>query len=104
METRVTVLRVTMERSTVAVRLEHTSHVPCTLKIINTKNVAVRLEHTSHVPCTLKIINTKNLMINQRITFRRSTIRRQGRAHQPRALHIEDYQHVEPEDKSKDNF
>jgi hypothetical protein len=38
-ETLVTVLRVTMERSTVAVRLEHTSHVPYTLQIINTKKL-----------------------------------------------------------------
>jgi hypothetical protein len=82
METLVTVLRVTMERST----------------------VAVRLEHTSHVPCTLKIINRKNLVINQRINFSRFSIRRQGRAHQPRALHIADYHHEEPGDKSKPLF
>lgn len=30
METLVTEVRVSMDRSTVAVRLEHTSHVPCT--------------------------------------------------------------------------
>jgi hypothetical protein len=82
METLVTVLRVTMERST----------------------VAVRLEHTSHVPCTLQIINMKNLVINKRITFSKSTIRRQSKAHQLHALLIADFQLEEPGDKSKDNF